>query len=117
MNWETNKIVSDIKSLIGNNATVSTENNPQGERYCRDIFIETGIDEDGISIIGFNTDDISDVDNPTEDIEQVEIRNFWSDSDGGLLTSDKEIRRLYFIVVDYFSDKNIEVVDNLRDYF
>jgi len=118
MKWNKNKIVSDLKKLIGNKGIIEEEQNPEGGYYCRDIYLSTKDEDDAISIVGFNLDDISDIDDPAEDIEYVEIRNLDSDSDGGLdKHASKKIRLLYFIALDYFSNKNIEVVDNLKDYF
>ena len=120
MKWNTKEIVNDLTNLIEDKGKVSTENSPQGECYCRDIFIETGKDEDGISIIGFNDDGtmLSDVDQPDEEVELVEVRNFYSDSDGGLdKGASKKVRELYYIVIDYFNEKDISIVDNLRDHF
>lgn len=121
MKWDTTKIVKDLQALVGTKAVVSTEQSPQGDYYCRDIFIDLipkSDANDGISIIGFNTEDISDVDKPKEDIKQVEIRNYWSDSNGGLEKgASKDIRELYFIAVDYFNPKKISIVDQLKDFF
>lgn len=124
MKWNTTQIVEDLKELFVSdkiNVSIELEQNPQGERYCRDIYI-TPIpksDDDGISIIGFRDDiDLSDVDNPVEDVELVEVQNFYSDSDGGLEKSaSKLIRKMYFVVVDYFNEKDVVVVDQLKDYF
>lgn len=117
MKWNTNIIVEDLKKLIGDKAVVETEKHAQGERYCRDIYIGKGL-TDGIKISGFNLEDISDSDTPEEEIEQVEVRTFDSDDRGGLpKRSSKEIKELYNIVVDYFNQFTIEVVDTMDDYF
>jgi hypothetical protein len=114
MKWDTNKIVSDLSAITGK--TVKTSSQPEGGHYCRDIYISNRTD--GISIIGFNLDDISDVDTPKEDIEYVEVRTFSSDSEGGLpKNASKSTRDLYFQVVDYFNKKKISIVDQLKDYF
>ncbi len=122
MNWNTNVIVEDLKRIInGANVKIETEQSPQGERYCRDILITINGDDDGISIIGFDDeiDNLSDVDTPKEEIKLVEVRNYHSDDDGGLSKrASKDIRVIYFKVVDYFNEQdNIEVVDSLGDYF
>lgn len=120
MKWNKNKIISDLQQLIDNKGTITEEQYPQGERYCRDLFIKPTKESngDGISIAGFNEDDISDVDNPNEDIKYVEIRNFNSDDEGGLdKHASKQIRELYYIAVDYFNNEDIEVIDNLHDFF
>ena len=108
MKWNKNKIVSDLKKLIGNKGIIEEEQNPEGGYYCRDIYLSNKDEDDAISIVGFNLDDISDIDDPAEDIEYVEIRNLDSDSDGGLdKHASKKIRLLYFIALYYFSNKNI----------
>ena len=123
MKWNTNKILSDLNDILkDDNVTITTEQDPEGGYYCRDIFVikkedEEDEDRDGIRIIGFNTEDISDVDTPNEDIEQVEVRNFHSDSEGGIQTRDKKLRNIYYKIHDYFADENIDVVNQLKDYF
>jgi len=112
MNWKTQTIVDDLTKIINNeNVIVETTDSPQGERYCRDISIlPDSEEEDGISIIGFDDeiDELSDVDNPVEEIKLVEVKNFNSDSLGGLSKdASKDIRELYFKVVDYFRSQKI----------
>jgi len=120
MKWSTNKIVSDLASKMPG-VTITTEQQPQGERYLRDILIEhPEVEGDGVSIIGFDDelDQFSDVDNPTEDVKIVEVRSFSSDSNGGLEKSaDKRIRNIYFEAVDYFTSNGITIADNLKNYF
>jgi len=121
MKWNTNEIIEDLKLLVDKTVTIETEVNPQGEHYVRDIFLkDKRIKSDGISIVGFRDDaeNLSSVDTPEQDIPCVEIRTFLSDSEGGLpKKASKEVRDLYYKVVDYFNKKEIEIIDNLKDMF
>lgn len=99
MIWKLQSILDELRSTIGLDVMITTEQEPQGERYCRDIYLQFDGDDDGISIIGFDcdVDELSDTDNPAENIPYVEVRNFGSDSDGGLdKKSSKPIRELYY---------------------
>lgn len=130
MEWNTDKIQADlITALLASNfphkksVSITLEKDPDGGNYCREIYIvlSSKREKNSISITGFNTDydnDLSSVDTPAQDIEYVEIRTFDSDSDGGLpKQSSKEIRELYFLAVDYFNTKEIQIVDQLKKYF
>ncbi len=39
MKWNKNKIVSDLKKLIGTKGIIEEEQNPEGGSYCRDIYL------------------------------------------------------------------------------
>lgn len=114
MKWSTEKIVKDLEKIT--KKKVIKEKQAQGDHYCRELSINVG--RDGINIAGFIDEMVSDVDNPLEDIEYVEVRNYHSDSEGGLAKDAKpDVRKVYFQVVDYFNKKNIQIVDNLKDHF
>lgn len=118
MIWKKQDIINDLTKITG--LPITEEEYPQGEHYTRDLYITLTNENDGISIVGFDIaiDDISDVDNPSENIPYVEIRNYRSDSDGGLSKdSSKLTRNVYYNVVDYFREKDVEIVDQLKDYF
>lgn len=119
MKWNTKTIVSDLQTLIGERGTVVTSDTPEGGHYCRDIYIDVkNLEDDGLSIIGFDDGiELSDVDTPEKDITLVEIRNFDSDSDGGVQTSDMQILTLYSICRKYFEDRNVSVIRQLKNYF
>lgn len=114
MKWKTSSIVEDLRNM---GLDVETEKNPHGECYCRDIYVTVG--DETISVVGFSDEgsDLSDPDEPVEDIILVEVRT--SSGNGGLYRmSDEATRKAYFSITDYFSGyPEVEIVDNLKDYF
>ena len=122
MNWIKDNIIEDLTKIISydNNIVIEVEDKWEpAEHYCSEIYL-TISDLDSfnklISICGFIDDgNISDSYNPDEDIEYVQI----TDQMGVGLSkrSDKRLRELYFKVVDYFNQFDVEIVDNLQDYF
>jgi hypothetical protein len=122
MKWNKDNIIAALTKLVGDKGVITEEKDPEGEYYCRAIYIQpSSRSSDGISITGFRDDiqhSLSDVDKPDEDIDLVEICNYQSDSDRGLSkTAKPNIRELYYIAVDYFNKKKISIVDNLKDHF
>ena len=123
MKWNTDLIIADLKRHAEKkqlNITFEKDPHPDGGYYCRKVTLWPGSNKRGnaITVIGFNTNDISDVDAPKENIEQVEIRDHYSDSDGGLSKGVKpEIKEIYRLAWDYFDSKDIDIVNQLKDYF
>lgn len=128
MKWNKDVIINDLSNLLPDWKVEGDEYGDSGY-YCRTITVQkldqkpkSGIfnHQDGISIKGFNDMDInySSCDYPKEDVPLVEVKNFYADDRGGLsLTASKDIRNAYFVVVDYFNERRIEVVSELSDFF
>jgi hypothetical protein len=124
MKWVKDSIVEDLTKIIAYDSNIEIEVedkwNP-AESYCSEISLiiknmKNYPYGNGLTVCGFVDDgNISDSYNPVEDILLVEVKDSYGN--GLSKRADKRVRELYFKVVDYFNQFDVEIVDDLHDYF
>ena len=127
MKWKTNDIMQDLKKLLvekGLKAEVKVEDYPGGDYDTPNICLWPelpDVDLDAVYACGYNTRKTMegvDPKNPPHDIEYVEIRNYGSDSDGGLShDAAKETRELYYVLIDYFKTRGVSIIRHYDQIF
>ena len=123
MKWRSKRITKELEKIISYDENISLEIEDKldpSEYYCSEIYLTIeDLDNDNniITICGFidSGDDISDSYNPDEDITHVEVRD--CNGNGISKNANKRLKKLYNEVVGYFNKYDVEIVDDLHDYF
>lgn len=122
MKWVTNEIMQDLKNILEQKkikATVAVDDFPGGDYDTPSIHLSLD-EDDAVLMCGYNPR-ISmkgDFKNPEHDMGYVEIRNSNSDSSGGLsYDASEDIRKLYFVAVDYFKTKKVSIIRHYNEIF
>ena len=113
-NWNTEKIINDLKSALKNIKTIDNQGQG-GDVDTENIYISFKNTNDCLFICGF--DDENDIVDPSNsEVPMVEVTD-GLDSRGGLNSKDKKFAAHYIIARQYFIDEGFEVVDSIKAYF
>jgi hypothetical protein len=130
MIWNTDEIVGRLTELCKekNIPVVVDKHQPGGDYDTWAVSVkplnqpDDDTADDAVTACGFNTsitmDSIEQAENPKHLIPYVEVRNNYSDSDGGLgIDSNEPIQQVYLIVRNYFRQHPVEIIRHYNQIF
>jgi len=115
--WNTQKIITDLKKIpLIRDIKV---NGPGGDVDSENLVITVRGAPDKLLVCGFVADqaDFTTSTPGDDDFEMVELADSSADSRGGLNSDDDNVGQVWLAIRNYFRKQNIQVVDQLKDYF
>jgi hypothetical protein len=130
MKWITKVIIDDLNIIFKQKGLpVEIEmQNPGGDYDTCAVVVkplnqpDDDTNDDAVTACGFDTantiESEEEAENPSHDIPYVEIRNNYSDSDGGLgQNANEPIQQAYLTVMNYFRKFPVQIIRHYNQIF